>query len=131
MRKLLLILSTLLFVIMTTNAKATHNQPTTYSGAVIGYILTELVNGRNIPSYVGTQEVARVKHNGTVYLIDKVFSDSEEGLLYNHSFISDILGGVHLEVKEIAHREWVKDVLGNDAYETIDTMSTDSWMYGD
>ena len=123
--RFIFILITLLFFAKNVNAEHT------YSTSVIGFILTELFNGNKIGDYVVNQEVARIKHNGTVYLIDKVFSDSEEGLLYNHSFISDILGGVHLEVKEIAHREWVKDVLGNDAYETIDTMSTDSWMYGD
>jgi hypothetical protein len=119
MRKLLLILSTLLFVIMTTNAKA---QQVTYSGEVIGFILTQLITGNGISGEIGNQEVARVKHNGTIYLIDKVFSDGEGGLLYNHPFIANILGGVHLEVQEIAHREWVKDVLGNDAYETLDPL---------
>ena len=131
MKKLLLILSTvLLFVIMTSNAKATHNQQTTYSGAVIGYILNELVNGRNIPSYVGSQEVARVKNNGTIYLIDKVFSDKKGGLLYNHPIIAQLVSGFHQQAKWSAHREWTKGVLGNDAYETIDPMATDGWMYG-
>ena len=129
MRKLLLILSTLLFVIMTTNAKAHHNQQTTYSGAVIGYILNELVNGRNIPSYVGSQEVAREKNNGTIYLIDKVFSDGKGGLLYGHPIIAQLLQGFHQQAKWSAHREWTKDILGNDAYETIDPMATDGWMY--
>ncbi len=119
MRKLLLILSTLLFVIMTTNAKA---QQVTYSGEVIGFILTQLLLGNGISGEVTNQEVARVKHNGTVYLIDKVFSDGKGGLLYNHPFIASILQGVHLEVQEQAHREWVKDVLGNDAYETLDPL---------
>ena len=130
MRKLLLILSTLLFVIMTTNAKATHNQQTTYSGAVIGYILTELLNGRNVPSYVGSQEVARVKNNGTIYLIDKVFSDSKGGLLYNHPIIAQLLQGFHSKAIWSADRAYVKDVLGNDAYKTLDPMTTDGWMYG-
>ena len=122
MRKLLLILSTLLFVIMTTNAKATHNQPTTYSGAVIGYILTELLSGNGINGEVANQEVARVKNNGTIYLIDKVFSDDKGGLLYNHPFIASILQGVHQQVKWQAHKEWTKDILGNDAYETLDPL---------
>jgi hypothetical protein len=130
MRKLLLILSTLLFVIMTTNAKATHNQQTTYSGAVIGFILTELINGNRISSEVGNQEVARIKNNGTVYLIDKVFSDGKGGLLYGHPIIAQLLQGFHQQAKWSAHREWTKDILGNDAYETIDPMATDGWMYG-
>ena len=121
--RFIFILITLLFFTKNVNAE------NTYSTAVIGYILTELLNGNGINGEVANQEVARIKHNGTIYFIDKVFSDGEGGLLYNHPFIADILGGVHLEVKEIAHREWVKDVLGEDAYETLDPMSTDSWMY--
>ena len=118
MKKLLLILSTVLFVIMTTNVKAEQ----TYSTAVIGYILTELLNGNGFNGEVGNQEVARVKHNGTIYFIDKIFSDGKGGLLYNHPFIASILEGVHLQVQEQAHREWVKDVMGNDVYEALDPL---------
>ena len=131
MKKLLLILSTmLLFVIMTFNVKAHHNQQTTYSGAVIGYVLNELVNGNGFNGEVATQEMARVKYNGTVYLIDKVFSDNKGGLLYNHPIISQLVSGFHQKAKWSAQREWTKGVLGNDAYETLDPMTTDGWMYG-
>ena len=123
MRKLLLILSTLFFVITTTNAKAEQ----TYSTAVIGYILTELLNGNGINGEVANQEVARVKYNGTVYLIDKVFSDGKGGLLHNHPFIADILEGAHQQVKWQAHREWTKDVLGEDAYDVIDPLEGYTW----
>ena len=119
MKKLLLILSTvLLFVIMTANVKAEQ----TYSTAVIGYILTELLNGNGINGEVGNQEMARIKNNGTIYVIDKVFSDGKGGLLYNHPFIASILEGVHQQVKWQAHKEWTKDILGNDAYETLDPL---------
>ena len=114
--RFIFVLITLLFFAKNVNAEHT------YSTAVIGYILTELINGNGINGEVANQEVASIKHNGTVYLIDKVFSDGEGGLLYNHPFIADILGGVHQQVKWQAHREWVKDVLGNDAYEVLDPL---------
>ena len=127
MRKLLLILSTVLFVIMTTNAKA---QQTTYSGAVIGYILTELLNGNGFNGEVANQEMAKIKYNGSIYLIDKVFSDGKGGLLYGHPIIAEILEGTKQRYKWDIYKEHTKDVLGNNAYRTIDPMSTDGWMYG-
>ena len=119
--RFIFIIITLLF--FTKNVNAEH----TYSTAVIGYILTELLNGNGINGEVANQEVARIKHNGTVYLIDKVFSDGEGGLLHNHPFIADILEGAHQQVKWQAHREWTKDVLGEDAYDVIDPLEGYTW----
>ena len=61
--RFIFIIITLLF--FTKNVNAEH----TYSTAVIGYILTELINGNGINGEVVNQEVARIKHNGTVYFI--------------------------------------------------------------